>query len=55
MRKGDTMAYTPDYSEGDLSASVIDVIVKIFIGVGVFAFLIVLVLLVNWARTRVRF
>lgn len=47
------MAYTPDYSEGDLSSSIIDVIVKAVITVGIFATLIVLLLMWNWMKKRI--
>lgn len=36
------MAYTPDYTETDLSASIIDVIVKAIIVVGIFITIIML-------------
>lgn len=47
------MAYTPDYTEGDLSSSIIDIIVKVVITVGIFATLIVLILIYNFVRKRV--
>lgn len=48
------MAYTPEYSESDLSASIIDTIVKAIIVVGIFTTLIVLVLLWGWLKKRMR-
>jgi len=46
------MAYTPDYSEGDLSSSIIDIIVKVILTVGIFATLIVLLLIYNFAKKK---
>ena len=46
------MAYTPDYTEADLSSSLIDVIVKAVITVGIFATLIVLLLMWNWMKKK---
>lgn len=48
------MAYTPDYTEGDLSSSIIDTIVKVIITVSTFATLIVLVLLFKWLKKHAR-
>lgn len=47
------MAYTPDYEEGDLSNSVIDVIVTALIVIGQFATIVVLVWLYNWVKKKV--
>ena len=46
------MAFTPDYTEGDLSASVIDIIVKGILTVGTFVTIIVLIMLYNYVRRR---
>jgi len=46
------MAYNASYSEADLSASVIDSIIKIFIVVGQFIILIVIILLYRWAKKK---
>lgn len=48
------MAYTPDYSEGDLSSSVIDIIVKGIVTLGLFATIIVLILLWGFLKKRAR-
>jgi hypothetical protein len=47
------MAYTPDYSEADISSSVIDIIVKIVLTVGLFATIIVLLFLYSFLKNRV--
>lgn len=46
------MAYTPDYTEGDLSASVVDTIVKAIIVVGTFITIIMLVFIWNFLKKR---
>jgi len=48
------MAFTPDYTESDLSSSIIDIIVKVILSVGIFATLIVLLMLFVYLRKRVR-
>lgn len=48
------MAYTPDYTESDLSNSIIDTIVKVIITVSTFATLIVLIMLFNWMKKQMR-
>ena len=47
------MAYTADYTESDLSNSVIDTIVAAIIVVGQFVTIIVLIFLYNWMKKRV--
>jgi len=46
------MAYTAEYTEGDLSASVIDTVIKVFIIIGQFITLIVILLLYNWMKKK---
>lgn len=48
------MAYTPDYSESDLSSSIIDIIVKIIITVGIFTTIVVLLLIWTFLKKRLR-
>lgn len=48
------MAYVPDYTEGDLSSSIIDIIVKIIITVGIFATLIVLVFMFAFLKRKLK-
>jgi len=48
------MAYTASYTEADLSASVIDTVIKVFIIIGQFITLIVLLLLYNWMKKRAK-
>lgn len=47
------MAYTADYSESDISSSVIDIIVKIVLTVGLFATIIVLLFLYTFLKNKV--
>ena len=46
------MVYAPDYYEEDLSEIVIDIIVKGLVTFGIFATLVVLVLVIKWVRKR---
>lgn len=46
------MAYNQTYSDSDISAVVIDTIVKVFILISSVATLIVLVVLYNWIKKR---
>ena len=46
------MAYTPDYAEGDLSSSVVDIIVKGILTVGTFVTIIVLIMIYNYVRRK---
>lgn len=46
------MAYTPDYAEGDLSNSVVDIIVKGILTVGTFITIIVLLMIWNFLKKR---
>jgi len=46
------MAYTPDYTESDLSASIVDTIVKVILVVGTFITIIVLVMIWNFLKKR---
>jgi len=48
------MAYTPDYTESDLSSGIIDLIVKIILAVGIFTTLIVLILIFKYLKKKVR-
>ncbi|MCJ7768166.1 hypothetical protein MUP79_07225 [Candidatus Bathyarchaeota archaeon] len=48
------MAYTPDYTEGNLSDSIIDTIVKVVITVSTFATLIVLIMLYGWLKGHLK-
>lgn len=46
------MAYTPSYTEADMSASIIDTVVKVLILVGTFATLIVILFMFAWAKKK---
>jgi len=48
------MAYTAQYDEADLSASVIDTVIKVFIIVGQFITLIVILFLWAWLKKKTR-
>lgn len=48
------MAYTPDYTEADLSSSIIDIIVKVILTVGIFATLIVLLYMFSYLKKKLR-
>jgi hypothetical protein len=48
------MAYTPDYTESDMSASIIDTVVKVLILFGTFATLIVLIMLFVWVKKKIK-
>lgn len=48
------MVYTPDYSEGDLSSSIVDIIVKVILTIGTFITIIMLVLIYNFLKKKVR-
>lgn len=47
------MVYVADYTETDISSSVIDIIVKIVLTVGLFATIIVLLFLYTFLKNRV--
>lgn len=47
------MAYNQQYEEGDIAEGIINFIVKGIIVVGIFAVLIVLVLLYGWFRKKI--
>lgn len=46
------MAYTPDYTSGDISSAAIDTIAIFFIVVANLAVIIVLLLMWGWAKKR---
>ncbi len=46
------MAYTPDYTSGDISAAAIDTIAIMIITVSSLAVVVILILMYNWARKR---
>lgn len=46
------MVYTPDYTETDLSASIVDVIVKSILVVGTFITIIMLVVIYGFVKKR---
>ncbi len=48
------MAYTPDYTEADLSSSIVDIIVKIILVVGTFITIIVLLMIWKVVKKQVR-
>jgi len=48
------MAYSPDYTESDLSASTIDIIVKVILTIGTFATLIVLVYMFAFLKRKIK-
>ena len=48
------MAYTPDYTEGDLSSSIVDIIVKVIVTVGIFTTIIVLLFVWGYLKKRVK-
>ena len=47
------MTYTPDYSEGDLSSSIIDIIVKVIVTIGIFTTIIVLLFIWGYLKKKV--
>lgn len=49
------MAYTPNYTSGDLSDIIIDALGNMFVEVVAFASLIILVILYAWFRKKGRF
>ena len=48
------MAYTPDYTESDLSSSIVDVIVKVILVVGTFITIIVLLMIWKFLKKQVK-
>lgn len=48
------MAYVAEYDEADLSASVIDTIIKVFIIIGQFITLVVILFMWAWAKKKFR-
>ena len=48
------MAYIPDYTEADLSSSIVDIIVKIILVVGTFITIIVLLMIWKVVKKQVR-
>ena len=48
------MAYTPEYTESDLSASIVDIIVKVILVVGTFITIIVLVFIWRMLKKQIR-
>ena len=48
------MAYTPSYTEGDLSSSIVDIIVKAILVIGTFITIIVLVAMYGYVKKRLK-
>jgi len=48
------MAYTPDYTESDLSAGIVDTIVKVILVIGTFITVIVLVFIYGFLRKKLK-
>ena len=48
------MAYTPDYTEGDLSSSIVDIIVKVVLTVGTFITIIVLLMMYSYLKKKLK-